>query len=287
MVAQVSVLHAVDDELLPAGCQQGDRCPAAWVQLLAQISVAVAEAKNVGAPASGITAGETAKRIATSLLGGKSKAILLGNAAVDHPQAAQLHAWAQWLGAQTGARVGYIGAAAKQRWRLPGQRGAGAGWSERAHDVEQPRKAYLLWNLEPEYDHANPAAAMRALAAADTVVAFTSFRNGALEYADAILPIAPFTETSGTFVNCEGRAQSFNGTVQPFGDARPGWKVLRVIANALGLQGFEYDTPEAVRAQAIPMDVWRAAVQSGGSATAGRERCRWHRATARCFDLCG
>jgi len=97
---------------------------------------------------------------------------------------------------------------------------------------------------------------MRALAAADTVGrVLPRSSNGALEYADAILPIAPFTETSGTFVNCEGRAQSFNGTVQPFGDARPGWKVLRVIANALGLQGFEYDTPEAVRAQAIPMDV--------------------------------
>jgi NADH-quinone oxidoreductase subunit G len=83
----------------------------------------------------------------------------------------------------------------------------------------------------------------------------TPFRNGALEYADVILPIAPFTETSGTFVNCEGRVQSFNGTVKPLGDARPGWKVLRVIANMLGLPGFEYDTPEAVRAQVIPVDV--------------------------------
>src|SRR5262249_10179281 len=121
--------------------------------------------------------------------------------------------------------------------------------------VEQPRKAYLLWNLEPEYDHADPAATIRALAAADTVIAFSAYRNGALEYADAILPITPFTETSGTFVSCEGRVQSFNGTVKPFGDSRPGWKVLRVVANELGLQGFEYDTPEAVRAQAIPVDV--------------------------------
>jgi NADH-quinone oxidoreductase subunit G len=117
--------------------------------------------------------------------------------------------------------------------------------------VEQPRKAYLLWNLEPEYDHANPAATMRALAAADTVIAFSSFRNGALEYADAILPITPFTETSGTFVNCEGRAQSFNGTVKPLGEARPAWKVLRVLGNILGLPGFDYDTSESVRDEVL------------------------------------
>src|SRR5882724_900332 len=252
---QVSVVHAADDELLMPIANKIILAPGAWVRALAEVGVAVAEAKGVSAPVSGISAGETAKRVAASLLSGKSKAILLGNAAADHPQAAQLQAWAQWLGAQTGATFGYLGAAANSvGGYLAHATPAQGGLNARAM-VEQPRKAYLLWNLEPEYDHANPAAAMRALAAADTVVAFTSFRNGALEYADAILPIAPFTETSGTFVNCEGRAQSFNGSVLPFGDARPGWKVLRVIATALGLPGFEYDTPEAVRAQAIPMDV--------------------------------
>jgi NADH-quinone oxidoreductase subunit G len=76
-----------------------------------------------------------------------------------------------------------------------------------------------------------------------------------MEYADAILPITPFTETAGTFVNCEGRAQSFNGTVRPAGEARPGWKVLRVLANLLAVPGFDYETPEQVRVEALPADV--------------------------------
>ena len=117
--------------------------------------------------------------------------------------------------------------------------------------LEQPRRAYLLWNLEPEYDTANPALTLSALASAETVISFSAYRNGAMEYADAILPIAPYLETSGTFVNTEGRAQSFNGAVRPLGDARPGWKVLRVIGSQLGLPGFDLDTPEAVRA-ALP-----------------------------------
>jgi len=75
------------------------------------------------------------------------------------------------------------------------------------------------------------------------------------EYADAILPIAPFTETAGTFVNCEGRVQGFNGTVRPLGDARPGWKVLRVLGNLLELDGFDFETSEAVRDAAMPADL--------------------------------
>jgi NADH-quinone oxidoreductase subunit G len=113
----------------------------------------------------------------------------------------------------------------------------------------------LLWNVEPEYDTADPSATVKALAQADTVIAFSPYRNGAMEYADAILPIAPFTETAGTFINCEGRVQTFNGTVRPAGDARPGWKVLRVLGNLLEVPGFDYETPEAVRVEALAADV--------------------------------
>ncbi len=252
---QVHLVHGVDEELLMPVAGKTIAAPSAWGEALAAIANAVAQAKGIAAPAAGVAVTDVAKRAAESLLGGKNKAILLGNAAADHPQAVQLQAWAQWVAKETGATFGVIGAAANSVGgylvnALPVQGGLNA----RAM-VEQPRKAYLLWNLEPEYDHANPAATIRALANAETVIAFTSFRNGALEYADAILPIAPFTETSGTFVNCEGRVQSFNGTTRPLGEARPGWKVLRVLANALDLAGFEYDTPEAVRAQAIPVEV--------------------------------
>jgi NADH-quinone oxidoreductase subunit G len=252
---KVSVLHAADDDLLMPVTNKAIVAPGAWLQCLAEVGAAVAEAKGVAAPVAGVTVGEKARNIAASLMSGKSKAILLGNAAADHPQAALLQAWAQWLATQTGATFGYLGAAANSVGGYLANAAPMKGGLNAREMIEQPRKVYLLWNLEPEYDHANPAAAMRALAAADTVISFSSFRNGALEYADAILPIAPFTETSGTFVNCEGRVQSFNGAVRPFGETRPGWKVLRVIATALGLPGFDYDTPEALRAQAVPADI--------------------------------
>jgi NADH-quinone oxidoreductase subunit G len=67
------------------------------------------------------------------------------------------------------------------------------------------------------------------------------------EYAHAVLPIAPFTETAGTFVSIEGRAQHFYATVNPLGEARPGWKVLRVLGTLLGRRGMEFDTIDEVR----------------------------------------
>src|SRR3954467_2618822 len=121
--------------------------------------------------------------------------------------------------------------------------------------LEQPRKAYVLLNLEPELDCHDPGTALRALHAADFVVALTPYGSTtAADYADVLLPIAPFTETSGSFVNCEGRLQSFNGAVKPLGDARPAWKLLRVLGNLLGLSGFEQDSSEAVRDEVCAAD---------------------------------
>jgi NADH-quinone oxidoreductase subunit G len=252
---ELTVVHGVDDDLLMPVANKMIARPAGWVQALAEIAVAIAEQQGVPAPASGVIAGEPAKKIARSLLSGERKAVLLGNAAVQHPQAARLHAWAQWIAQATGATLGVLTEAgntvgAHLVGALPRQGGLDA-----RQMVEEPRKAMLLWNVEPEYDTADPQATVRALAKADTVIAFSPYRNGAMEYADAILPIAPFTETAGTFVNCEGRVQSFNGAVRPAGEARPGWKVLRVLANLLGVPGFDYETPEQVRAEALPADV--------------------------------
>jgi NADH-quinone oxidoreductase subunit G len=109
----------------------------------------------------------------------------------------------------------------------------------------------VLLNTEPAFDAANPAAAVRGLQGAALVVALTPFKNAALDVADVLLPIAPFTETSGTFVNAEGRVQSFHGVVKPLGDARPAWKVLRVLGNLMGLEGFAQETSEEVRAEAL------------------------------------
>ena len=107
-----------------------------------------------------------------------------------------------------------------------------------------------MWNVEPELDCHDPQHALAALKRAEFVVACSPFRHRAMEYAHVLLPIAPFTETAGAFVNTEGRLQSFVGVVRPYAEARPGWKVLRVLGT-LGLSGFDHDSAEAVRAAAL------------------------------------
>jgi NADH-quinone oxidoreductase subunit G len=126
----------------------------------------------------------------------------------------------------------------------------------------------VLLHAEPELDAANPQQAMAALKGAEMVVAMSAFQHG-MDYADVLLPISPFSETSGTFINCEGRAQSFNGTVKPLGDTRPAWKVLRELGNLLGLSGFDYDTSEAIRDEVLGkgnMDVSSKLSNVGGIA---------------------
>jgi len=82
---------------------------------------------------------------------------------------------------------------------------------------------------------------------AECVVALTMYKSEALEDADVLLPIAPFTETSGTLMSMEGRIQSFKAVTKPLGECRPAWKVLRVLANTLGLDGFDYNSSEEVK----------------------------------------
>ncbi len=256
---KVNVLHAVDTDLLMPVANKFIVRPSAWSQALCEIAVAIASERGERAPVEGVVAGDHAKAIAASLLAGERKAILLGNAAVQHPEAMQLRAWAQWIAKATGATVGVLTEGANTVGgyvvgAFPGRGAQRRGLNAREM-IEQPRRAYLLWNLEPDYDVANPAATARALRAADTVIACSVYGNGALDYADVILPITPFTETAGTFINCEGRAQGFNGTVRPAGDARPGWKVLRVLGNLLGVEGFEYESSDQVRDEAMPVNV--------------------------------
>jgi NADH-quinone oxidoreductase subunit G len=122
--------------------------------------------------------------------------------------------------------------------------------------VTQPRHAYVLLGAEPELDFADPEATVAAMSAAQLVVALSAFESATLrELADVMLPIAPFSETSGTFVSCEGRSQSFAAVARPAGDTRPGWKVLRVLGNLLALEGFSYGDSESVRDEALGADV--------------------------------
>ncbi|MBA1148547.1 molybdopterin-dependent oxidoreductase, partial [Ectothiorhodospiraceae bacterium WFHF3C12] len=127
---------------------------------------------------------------------------------------------------------------------------AQAGLNARAM-FEQPRKGYLLFNVEPAYDCWDGAAAEQALESAECVVALTPFLSEALNSrADVLLPVGAFGESAGTFVNCEGRWQSFNGVGHPVGEARPAWRVLRVLGNVLDLDGFDYNAPDEVYAAA-------------------------------------
>jgi NADH-quinone oxidoreductase subunit G len=104
--------------------------------------------------------------------------------------------------------------------------------------------------FEPDLDLADSAAARAALAGADTVVAITSYATDALRRdADVLLPLAPFSESAGTFVNCEGRHQAFVAALKPRGEARPGWKILRVLGELLDAPGFDQDDLDAVRTE--------------------------------------
>jgi NADH-quinone oxidoreductase subunit G len=250
--AKLSIVHgSADDNLIPTA-NRLIAAPSDWLAALSEIVVAVATAKGIAAPAGfeTIDAGDVAKAIAATLVVDNAAdlpgAVLLGNAAANHPQASKLHAAAQWIAEQTGAKFGYFVEAAN----TVGGYLVNAVSKNAANLFAQPKKAYVLLNAEPELDAANPQQAVKALQGAEMVVAMSAFKHG-MDYADVLLPISPFSETAGTFVNCEGRAQSFNGTVKPLGETRPAWKVLRVLGNLLGLQGFDYDNSEAIRDEAL------------------------------------
>jgi NADH-quinone oxidoreductase subunit G len=249
--AQIHSLHALHDDWLLPLATHISVAPAAWAQALADIAAAVAAASEVSAPVPGCTPGPEAQAVAASLLRGERKAVLMGHAAAQHPQAANLLALAYWIARHTGATVGYLGeggnaVGAQLVGAVPGAGGLNAGQM-----LSQPMKALLLLNTEPALDAADAAAARRALGASGLVVALTSFKDAAADVADVMLPIAPFTETAGCFVNAEGRVQSFHGVVKPLGESRPAWKVLRVLGNLLGLPGFAHETAEQVRAEAL------------------------------------
>jgi NADH-quinone oxidoreductase subunit G len=226
--------------------------PADLPAALAAIAKAAAEIKGVPVPAGldSVTPCETSRRIAQSLADGEKRAVFLGNAATQSPYATQLQALALELGRITGATVGFLGEAANS---VGGYVAGAVPTGANARQMfEQPRKAYVLMGLEPEFDCANPQVAVAALKQAKLVVFMSAFKHQpALEYADVMLPVAPFTETSGTFINTEGRVQSFNGVVKPLGDARPGWKILRVLGNVLALDGFSQMSSEQVRDEVL------------------------------------
>ena len=265
--AKVLSIHAgADDWLLPVAGRI-TAAPSDWVAALAGVCAAVAEARGVAAPVA-CEASEAARAIAAALLSGERKAILLGNAAAQHPQAVSLLGLANWLAGQTGASAGYLVEAANS----VGAQLVGAMPGPGALDAGQmltrgALKGVLLLDVDPLLDAADPAEARAALAGADMVVSLGSFASAAADVADVMLPIAPFTETSGTFVNAEGRVQGFHGVVKPLGETRPAWKVLRVLGNLLGLEGFDFETSQDVCAEALGAGEIAARLDNGVAAT--------------------
>ena len=250
---KVNVLHAVDDDLLMRVANRSIVAPASLAAELAGIVKAAATAKHVAMPASvaNATVSDAAQRIAASLADGKRVAVFLGNFARHHAQAAQLHALAQALTEITGATLGVLGEAANSVGGYAVNAVPGNGGANVAQMTAKPLKAYVLLGVEPELDMHDPHTAMAAMKQAELVVAMSAFQHQATSYAHVLLPISPFTETAGTFVNTEGCAQSFQGVVQPLGETRPAWKVLRVLGNLLGLAGFDQESAGDVRVEAL------------------------------------
>jgi NADH-quinone oxidoreductase subunit G len=197
------------------------------------------------------------RAMAQALGGTGNRTILLGNTATAHPQYSLLAALAAVIASASGAALGHLPEAANSvgGWlagMLPHRGPAGssiaaAGLNAREM-LDSPRKAYLLVGLEPEHDCWDAGSAVRALAGADFVVALSPWAGESLKAcANVLLPVVPCTETSGTFVNAEGRWQSFAGATSPYAGSRPGWKVLRVLGNLLELDGFDYASSEEVR----------------------------------------
>lgn len=243
-----------------------EKCISPPLQMVAELAAIVSAAhEHKGQPVAAevrtlvgnVVIGENHKRIAATLINAGSSSVIVGTQALQHPAYALLQNLAALLADISASSSGTLSlgsnsAGACLAGCLP-HRGVAGGHQEQCgldarSMFDQAVKAYLLLNVEPDRDCGDPAMAMTALSKADFVVSLSPYRSQALEaYADVVLPIVPFTETSGTFINIEGRWQSFAAVVAPLAEARPAWKVLRVLGNLFDLAGFEYVSSDEIR----------------------------------------
>ena len=234
--------------------------PGVMARDAAAVLKALLEAGDASVPSAvaQIDVSDAHRTIAKMLTDGEST-VLLGSAAVGNADAAPLRTLARAIAQAAGGQFGELsfggnGAGAWLAGCLPHRTAGGtavdpAGLSA-GEMFNDNLSGYLLLGVEPRFDLADPLAGLAALEKAQLVVALTAYRSPDLEQvADVLLPIAPFSETAGTFVNAEGRQQRFDAALRPLGEARPAWKVLRVLGNDLGLQGFGYNTLDEIRAE--------------------------------------
>ena len=277
---QLNIINPIDDDLLVKVANKAIVAPNSMVKVLAEILKAAVEIKGnnqseeIRRLVSSANASNTASAfaIASSLIEHSPAAVYLGNLSQHHPDYSKITLLADLLAQVTGASFGILGEAANSvgaHWVgaipeagrfptaiqfTPEAAGINAakmlGFSK--DKADEACRAFILMNVEPEFDTYNSQQAMQTMRSSELVVSMSIYKGNADSYADVLLPITPFTETSGSYVNAEGRIQSFNGVVAPFGEARPAWKVLRVLANLLALEKFDYETPEQIREEIFP-----------------------------------
>ncbi len=228
--------------------------PREITNFLAQI-LKVLDPNNQEIDFSEVTPSNESKKIANSLTK-ESGLILLGEIAKSHPQYSLIQQLVQAISNITNIKIGFLsGSANEVGAQLVGcvpYKGFLNNKVKSGMDVMQmltnPRKGYVLFNTELERDVYNSSLALAALKNAKSVTVISPYINEHIrEYADVILPITPFTETAGSYINMQGDWQKFNGVTTPLGDSKPGWKVIRVLANILNLNGFDYDSIDGVR----------------------------------------
>ena len=261
--ASVMFINSVDYEYTFATAHKAIVTPARMVQSLAGVAAALLQSKQARAPQALQAVIErtlpdaTEQAMATTLSDAGQATVLLGLEASMHPAFSTLRALAVLVAELSGATIGFLSDGANSAGAclagvLPHRSVAGkaresSGLSA-AQMIDQPLKNYLLLGIEPEFDCANGAQALSAMQQAEFVVAMTPYATGRMrDYADVLLPMNCFSETSGTFVNCEGRWQSFTAASRAPAGSRPGWKVLRVLGNLLELEGFDQTSSEQVR----------------------------------------
>jgi len=237
--------------------------PSNLVQSLAGVAAALLQSKKARAPEAlqavieQTLPNDTEQAMAATLADADDATVLLGLDAAIHPAFSTLRAIAVLIGELSAAKIGFVSDGANSAGAclagvLPHRTVGGTARDNAGLDavqmIAQPRRNYLLLNIEPEFDSANGAQALAAMQQAEFVVALTPFVTDTMrKYADVLLPSSVFAETSGTFVNVEGRWQSFAAASRAPGDSRPGWKILRVLGNLLDLDGFDQVSSEQVR----------------------------------------
>jgi len=271
--AQVAALNPVDWNFHFSLANKLITAPQHMVGELAALALAVAAVTGKDIPEflqaalSGIQAGESHHSLADSLNGNGTAMLIMGQAAMSHEQASWLRQLSAWIASATGAALNVIphGGNTTGAAMVAGAGDTGAGLNTREM-LTTPLKGYLLWDIEPEFDLANPSLAMQALEAAERVVAVSAFAGDGLKaVADVILPLAPLAESEGIFYSLDGQQIEVEAAASLSGQARPGWKILRRLGAELEVDGFGQVDIASLRTEML------AGIDQEGTATTGVE----------------